>query len=277
MAGLGVSAMSNTNRVDMYVSDSMLNRIENEAEDANKSRSKYLRDILQGHWDDQDLQRLNDDLQLEEKVERIAADARDELTRIAESVEQRNNDVADMTARAGVYSIANYEMLKTIHTPSEKRKKKSLLIGSRRLREPLDDHADFLNRNEKNGQGEGDDPNSEKDDILDPTELDEYGLHPDEEYYDIKREEEEYYEAEENNRTYLYNRDDPTARELDYLESIDEDQLTDHQEQRKKRAKRQQAARERKAEEWKEERAEIHWQARQEHKRRNSGLSGIFR
>jgi len=38
MAGLGVSAMSNTNRVDMYVSDSMLNRIENEAEDANKSR-----------------------------------------------------------------------------------------------------------------------------------------------------------------------------------------------------------------------------------------------
>jgi len=262
--------MSNTNRVDMYVSDSTLNRIEREAEEADKSRSKYLRDILQHHWDDSDLEERNDELQLEEKVERIAADARDSLTRIAESVEQRNNDVADMTARAGVYSIANYEMLKTIHSPSEKRKKKSLLIGSRRLREPLDDHADFLSRDE----GEGDDPNSDRDDILDPTELDEYGLHPDTDYYDIKRAEEEYYEAEENNETHLYRRDDPTAREMDYLESIDEDQLTDHQENRKKKFQRQQSEREA---DWRRKRQEIHREARRKHEERNSGLSGIFR
>ena len=66
----------------------------------------------------------------------------DELVGIARSVEDRNEDVADMTARAGSYSIANFELLKDEFDPAEARKAETLLNGSRRLREPLNEHPD---------------------------------------------------------------------------------------------------------------------------------------
>jgi hypothetical protein len=71
-----------------------------------------------------------------------------------------------MTARAGVYSIANFELLKATHSPSEKRKKNSLLTGSRRLREPLDDHSDLDTENE--GEG-GNEENEELSDAVTET------------------------------------------------------------------------------------------------------------
>lgn len=134
--------MSRTNRVDVYVSDSDLSRLEREADEADMSLSGYCMSLIERQWEAEDVEAAADRMDAEEKVEQIVADARDELTSIARDVEQRNEDVADMTARAGSYSIANFELLKDAHEPAELRKAETLLTGSRRLREPLDEHPD---------------------------------------------------------------------------------------------------------------------------------------
>ena len=134
--------MSRTNRVDVYVSDSDLSRLEREADEAGMSLSGYCMSLIERQWEAEDVEAAADRMDAEEKVEQIVADARDELTSIARDVEQRNEDVADMTARAGSYSIANFELLKDAHDPAEARKAETLLAGSRRLREPLEEHPD---------------------------------------------------------------------------------------------------------------------------------------
>jgi hypothetical protein len=126
----------------MYVSDSDLSRLEREAEDADMSLSGYCMSLIERQWKREDAEAAADQMDAEEKVEQIVADARDELVGIARSVDQRNQDVADMTARAGSYSIANFELLKDEFDPAESRKAETLLTGSRRLREPLAEHPD---------------------------------------------------------------------------------------------------------------------------------------
>jgi hypothetical protein len=142
MAGPIVSAMSNKNKLSIYVSDTKMARLEREADDADMSLSAYASILIDRQWKREDTDEAAQELGAEEKVEQIVADARDELVGIARSVDQRNQDVADMTARAGSYSIANFELLKDEFDPAESRKAETLLTGSRRLREPLAEHPD---------------------------------------------------------------------------------------------------------------------------------------
>ena len=142
MAGPIVSAMSNKNKVSIYVSDRKLARLEREAEDAGMSLSGYASTLIDRQWKREDADEAAQELGAEEKVEQIVADARDDLTSIARDVERRNEDVVDMTARAGSYSIANFELLKDEFDPAESRKAETLLTGSRRLRSPLEEHPD---------------------------------------------------------------------------------------------------------------------------------------
>jgi len=134
--------VTRSNKVTVYVNDAELSRLEREANDRNMSRSGYVLGAIQRQWRDEDADEAADRMNAEEKVEQIVADARDELVGIARSVDQRNEDVADMTARAGSYSIANFELLKDEFDPAESRKAETLLTGSRRLREPLEEHPD---------------------------------------------------------------------------------------------------------------------------------------
>jgi hypothetical protein len=142
MAGREYHAMSNKNKLSIYVSDAKMARLEREADDADMSLSAYASTLIDRQWQREDTDEAAQELGAEEKVEQIVADAKDELVGIARDVEQRNEDVADMTARAGSYSIANFELLKDEFDPAEARKAQTLLTGSRRLREPLEEHPD---------------------------------------------------------------------------------------------------------------------------------------
>ena len=151
--------MTRPNKVTFYVSDEELSRLDREADDRNMSRSGYVLSAIQRQWKAEDADEAADRMNAEEKVEQIVADARDELVGIARSVEDRNEDVADMTARAGSYSIANFELLKDEFDPAEARKAETLLTGSRRLREPLTEHPDRdldIDETDKNGETDGD-------------------------------------------------------------------------------------------------------------------------
>jgi len=149
--------MTRPNKVTFYVSDEELSRLDREADDRNMSRSGYVLSAIQRQWKAEDADEAADRMNAEEKVEQIVADARDELTSIARSVEDRNEAVADMTARSGAYSIANFELLKDEFDPAEARKAETLLTGSRRLREPLDEHPDRDLDVDEADENEGDD------------------------------------------------------------------------------------------------------------------------
>ena len=154
----------------MYVSDSDLSRLEREADEADMSLSGYCMSLIERQWEAEDVEAAADRMDAEEKVEQIVADARDELTSIVRDVEQRNEDVADMTARAGSYSIANFELLKDEFDPAESRKAETLLTGSRRLRDPLEDHPDRDldvdpdEADDENGKSEDEGKESDEDD-----------------------------------------------------------------------------------------------------------------
>lgn len=251
--------MGRTNKLTVYVSDSDQSRIEREAEERGLSVSSYFMDAVERQWEREDIEAAADQLAVEEKVEQIVADARDELLGIARSVERRNDDVADMTARAGTYSIANFELLKDEFEPAESRKAESLLIGSRRLRQPIDEHPDR-------------DLDTEEDEEENAEYLDEYGLDPEDEYYDIKREEAQYEEM-----SYLFgDRNPATEREAEYLRGIDKKERTNKQQQRLEQFDR----RKRKEKQWRAERSKIHEKARYEYEKvkeeRNSGLGRLF-
>jgi len=134
--------MTRSNKVTVYVNDEELSRLDREAGERDMSRSAHILATIQRQWLAEDADEAADRMNAEEKVEQIVADARDELVGIARDVEQRNEDVADMTARAGSYSIANFELLKDEFDPAESRKAETLLTGSRRLRSPLEEHPD---------------------------------------------------------------------------------------------------------------------------------------
>ena len=130
--------------MSLYVSDADKNRIEREAEAAGVTVSTYLMGVLDQHWADADANEASERMDAEEKIERVANRAVQEIGDAARHTEQRVDDLAAMVARSGTYSIANFELLKYQHGLPEGTKTDALRVGSRRLQHPLNDHPDLL-------------------------------------------------------------------------------------------------------------------------------------
>lgn len=100
--------------------------------------------VLDQHWADADADEASERMDAKEKIERVANRAVQEIEDAARHTEQRVDDLADMVARSGTYSIANFELLKYQHGLPERTKTDALRVGSRRLQHPLNDHPDLL-------------------------------------------------------------------------------------------------------------------------------------
>ena len=143
--------MSRTEQVAFYVSKAEKQRLKEEADEADVTLSKHLSRIIEKHRRDADGDEAADRMDAEEKIERVANQALQEIEDTARHTEQRVDALADMVARSGSYSVANFELLKYQHGPPEGTKTDALRVGSRRLRAPLSDHPDLLN-----GDGDSD-------------------------------------------------------------------------------------------------------------------------
>ena len=128
--------MSNTSPVSLYVSEAERNRLEREAEAADESLSSYVMGHVRDEWDREDTEAAAARMDAEEKIELLVADAKDELTSIAESIEEQNAAQRDMLAIAGKYPIANWEVMKYIDDPPESVRTDALETAERRLRKP---------------------------------------------------------------------------------------------------------------------------------------------
>ena len=134
--------MSHKTSINVYVTDEERTRIEREADRADMSLSRYILSGLEDKWTREDTEATAERVEIEERVERIASNATDEMAAMIEQQQQRTEQMVDMAARSAVYSIANFELLKLTQKPPEAARTKSLQIGSRRLRDPFDPNAD---------------------------------------------------------------------------------------------------------------------------------------
>jgi sugar-specific transcriptional regulator TrmB len=110
----------------------LIDRLETEADERDMPLSGYIVSIIERHWQTEDVETAADQANVEERVEAMVSAARDDLTEIAEDIEQRNDALADAVMKGGTYSIANFELLKRDFPDAER--KQYLKTGSRRLR-----------------------------------------------------------------------------------------------------------------------------------------------
>ena len=138
--------MPDTDHITVYVSPEERTRIKNEADDQGVNLSRYFIQAVEEKWEREDTETAASRMDAEEKLERIVQQGRQELEATARQTEQRVDALADMIARSGAYSVANFELLKYQHGPPEGIKTNALQVGSRRLRAPMTDHPDLPNR-----------------------------------------------------------------------------------------------------------------------------------
>jgi uncharacterized membrane protein len=134
--------MSRDQRITVYVSEQERSRIEREADAQHTGLSNYIMSAVEEKWNREDTEETAERTEVEERVERIAAQATDNIEAMIEQQQKRTEQMADMVARSAVYSIANFESLKYSQKLPEAVKTNSLKIGARRLGDPLDLDAD---------------------------------------------------------------------------------------------------------------------------------------
>lgn len=119
--------MSRDTPITFYVEKSEAESLRREADRQDKSLSTHVYDLVTAERDRKTSDERLRELNAEERIEGLLADVRD-----------LHADMSNMTARAGVYSIANFELLKRDHTDSLRQD--ALDTGSQRLRKPIEEH-----------------------------------------------------------------------------------------------------------------------------------------
>lgn len=145
--------MSRDQRITIYVSDEEKRHLEAEAEEAGESVSSYVYKLMQRQRKAEAVDQAATDLSAEEKIESMVADARDEIEQVAD-------DIRDLNARAGVYSVANFELLK--HSFPDAQRADALSTGARRLRQPISEHPTAGGDDDEQGAGDRDDDRRER-------------------------------------------------------------------------------------------------------------------
>ena len=126
--------MSRDELISVYVSESEKKELQAEADAEGESLSSYLYKLMQAERERRGLEKAAVEASAEERIKALIAEGVERMEEIAE-------DTKDINARAGAYSVANFELLKENYPDS--RRQEVLATGSRRLRIPLEDHADL--------------------------------------------------------------------------------------------------------------------------------------
>ena len=123
-------------QVTVVLDDHEKREIRERADDADTSMSDWAATAVRQRLADQSAREISAETRVEEAMQEIVALGKDELRKTA-------RQIAGMNARMGVYSIANWELIKQEYPDAKRRD--ALSIGSKRLRKSVDHHlADEL-------------------------------------------------------------------------------------------------------------------------------------
>jgi predicted transcriptional regulator len=122
-------------KLTLYVEDETKTELQARADQADQSLSAYLRTALHRDLQREAQDELASEIRAEERIQEL-------ITSGIERMERTADQIADMNAKMGVYSVANFELLKQDYKDATRRD--ALSTGARRLRQDLDVPLDDL-------------------------------------------------------------------------------------------------------------------------------------
>lgn len=135
--------MSRDERIDCHVESSLKRDIREIAEENDQSISEFVRDILKKEVAEQKRHDVVRETKAAEKLEQIIAQGKDEIRQEIKEFNQTAKAVQSLTARAGVYSVANYEMIRQDESISQTMQNDARSTGARRLRKDIIEDLDL--------------------------------------------------------------------------------------------------------------------------------------
>lgn len=119
-----------SNRLTLHLDPPTKRDIRERAEETDESMSSIAREAIRQYLSEERAKELNTQTLVEERIEELVSIGIDELTETA-------NQIAKMNAKMGVYSVANFEMIKQQHPDAMRRD--ALSTGSKRLKKDLNE------------------------------------------------------------------------------------------------------------------------------------------
>lgn len=150
-------------RLSVHIDEETKRALRERADAEERSMSDITRRAIQSYLEAERAAELDAQTLVEERIEELISIGIDELTQTA-------RQIADMNAKMGVYSVANFEMIKQNHPDAMRRD--ALSTGSRRLRgsldgELIDDLDAATGADPADGTGTGADDDDPAFDLLD--------------------------------------------------------------------------------------------------------------
>lgn len=127
-----------TEPITFYLTAEEKQALQREADDADESLSSHVTRLVRRQRQLDAEEEISENLNPEERLLEIAREATDQIEDSVAEVEHAATDLRDMQARSGVYSIANFELLKDGY--ADPRRQDALRTGRNRLRQPIEDH-----------------------------------------------------------------------------------------------------------------------------------------
>ncbi|NKE37905.1 hypothetical protein GWG54_19320 [Natronococcus sp. JC468] len=150
--------MTRDQPISLYVTESEKKQLQAEADAADETLSSYLYKLIQKQRQAEELDKAATELNAEERIEAMIAEATDTLEETAE-------DIRDIHARAGTYPLVNFRLLQRQFRVPEPWIDEEFSRASRKLRVPFNQHdplegipapSDSDDRNETDHQRDDD-------------------------------------------------------------------------------------------------------------------------
>lgn len=116
------------NRLTLHIDPETKRALRERADAEERSMSDLARRAIHDYLEGERAAEIGAQTLVEERIEELVSIGIDELTQTAQQI-------ADMNAKMGVYSVANFELIKQNHPDAMRRD--ALSTGSRRLRDSL--------------------------------------------------------------------------------------------------------------------------------------------
>lgn len=133
--------MARDRSLTVHLSGSLKRDIEEMAAEAGMSKSKYARKVLKNHVTDEKADDIAREARAKEQIEEVASIATKQIQQEVEEFTSTAKAIQQLTARAGVYSVANFELNGQDFNDTYRRD--ALSTGARRLRKDLLENIDI--------------------------------------------------------------------------------------------------------------------------------------
>jgi hypothetical protein len=135
--------MTRDERIACHIESSLKRDVREIADDRDQSVSEFVRELLKDEVAEAKRHDVVRETKAAEKIERVIAEGKDEIRQEIEEFNKTAEAVQSLTARAGVYSVANFELNVAHQDHSQTMVDDAFSTGSETLREDIIEDLDL--------------------------------------------------------------------------------------------------------------------------------------